>query len=250
MQVSLNASGCLSHTAGSRKPSSLPQQPRAWPVSALLQWHTRCSRRLALAQSHNVLSPQRGGLPYSSLLPGSLIAAVHLTAVEAIPAVYPSPGESARRGLPSKGGAPDGAFLPPLSPTKADAIRADGPGADSIWGKADPGLPVLADGWELRAQLEAVAKAAAGAQALAAEAVKQVTCGFWTATLMQEWCRATQRPRPWQRLSSRCLRLGTEESTFRWWKSATGAWALPAEAVQQALCSGGCAAGATGTPAV
>ena len=69
-------------------------------------------------------------------------------------------------------------FLPPLSPLKADATRADGPGADSIWAKADPGRPVFADSWELRAQLEAVSKAAAGAQALAAEAVKQVTGGF------------------------------------------------------------------------
>ena len=111
------------------------------------------------------------GSPFSSLL----TAALHLAAVEAIPAVYPSPGHPARQGLPAKNGAQDGAFLPPLSPTKAD-----GPGADSIWAKADPGRPVFADSWELRAQLDAVARAAAGAQALAAEAVKQVTAGRWT----------------------------------------------------------------------
>ena len=121
-----------------------------------------------------MLNLQCAGLPFSSLLPGPLTAASFLTAVDAIPAVYPSPGDPARRGLPSKSGAQDGAFLPPLSPTKADGL-----GADSIWGKADPGRPVFADSWELRAQLEAVAKAAAGAQARAAEAVKQVTGGCW-----------------------------------------------------------------------
>ena len=136
--------------------------------------------------------------PLAQRLARLLTISLHLTAVEAIPAVYPSPGDPARRGLPSRAGALDGAFLPPLSPT-----RADGPGAESIWGKADPGRPVFADSWELRAQLEAVAKAAAGAQALAAEAVKQVTGGFWTGTLMKEWWRAKQGP--WQRLSRRCI---------------------------------------------
>lgn len=157
-----------------------------------------------------------------------LTVAVYLAAVEAIPAVYPPPGDPARRGLPSKGRAQDGAFLPPLSPANADATKADGPGADSIWGRGDPGRSVFADSWELRAQLEAVAKAAAGAQALAAEAVKQVTNGLGGCDTDGRVLRAEQGPRPWQTVVQVlglvcCVQLGPQLLQRRLPRS----WGLP-----------------------